>query len=634
MTREYVPRTLIANRGRSDERVISEAEIPSIDAPVVILGDPGLGKTELTKMLEKQFAYIRIPGGTFYRNQNITSLNFSHETRLIIDGLDEIASSSGISAIDEVLKKLSQIANPKFVLSCRSADWQGSTDRHKIRDDYGAEPVTLHLQPFTYEDAKAFLVSRRGNIDGDHVLGELNKHDLSEFYVNPLTLTLVAEIVAAGQGLPTGRAELLNRASELLTSEQNPAHHRSAAAQSSLDALLDSAGAVFSHLLLSGTIGITDRPRKQTPDGYVPIGELNDVADAPRVSAVIKTRLFQSPAENLYIPFHRVIAEYLGARWLSKRISNGLSERRAFQALTFAGGVPTAFRGIHAWLAHFSPRLAPRCIQADPYGVLRYGEPDRLPLDQARLLLRSLASLANEDPYFRNEDWGRRAISGLARPELKDEVVAIIKSPDRHVHLSTLILEALGASQLTQAIAQELLTIVKDSEAAYVERTHAAEALVTSSVDIDWPAVIETFQTGNDDKRLILEIIALTRGEGLSGRQIADAILAYRKPSGHHTAEEDSDDEPYVSGMVYGITRRILRRSPERFSTKSLRALRNRKSRLIGDLDTNSPIASISSSKKQSRTATFPNRNACGLGSNLRKANAPLQDAAARSAIG
>jgi hypothetical protein len=117
MTRKYIPRTLIANRGRGDERVISEAEIPSIDAPVVILGDPGLGKTELTKMLEEQFAYVRIPGGTFYRNQNITSLNFSHETRLIIDGLDEITSSSGVSAIDEVLKKLSQIANPKFVPS-------------------------------------------------------------------------------------------------------------------------------------------------------------------------------------------------------------------------------------------------------------------------------------------------------------------------------------------------------------------------------------------------------------------------------------------------------------------------------------------------------------------------------------
>jgi hypothetical protein len=559
MTHNYVSRTLIANRGRSDERTITEAEIGSIDAPVAILGDAGSGKTELTKMLERQLGYLRITGGAFYRNQNIASFGLFPNTTLIIDGLDEIASSSGVSATDEILKKLSQIGNPKFLLSCRSADWQGSTDRHKIREDYGAEPVTLHLQPFTYENAKAFLDSYDGDIDANDVLDALDKHDLSEFYVNPLTLTLVAEIAAARQGLPKGRVELLNRASELLTSEQNPAHQRSAAAQSSLDALLDSAGAAFSHLLLSGCIGLSDRPREQTPDGYVPIGQLSGIAGAPLISAAIKTRLFQSPEENVYIPFHRVIAEYLGARWLSKRISYGLSERRAFQTLTFAGGVPTAFRGIHAWLAHFSPRLAPRCIQADPYGVLRYGDTDRLPLDQARLLLTSLTSLANEDSYFRSEDWGRRAISGLARPELKDEVVALIKTPERHVHLSTLILEALGGSALTREIAHELLAIVKNPTAAYVERNHAAEALIGSKVNIDWPALAAGLQTrkGTGDKQLTLEIIALTCGQRFSGGQIADAILAYCKPSRGAPAEEDSDDEVYVSGMVYGIKRTI-----------------------------------------------------------------------------
>jgi hypothetical protein len=102
-----------------------------------------------------------------------------------------------------------------------------------------------------------------------------------------------------------------------------------------------------------------------------------------------------------------------------------------------------------------------------------------------------------------------------------------------------------------------LLAIVKNPAAAYIERNHAAEALVASNVDIDWAAVVETLQTRPDDKRLALEIIALTRGEGFSGGQIAAAILAYKKPSGDPTVEGDSDDEPYVSGMVYGIKRRI-----------------------------------------------------------------------------
>ena len=271
----------------------------------------------------------------------------------------------------------------------------------------------------------------------------------------------------------------------------------------------------------------------------------------------MKTRLFQSPDENLYIPFHRVIAEFLGARWLSKRLSNGLSERRVFEALTFNGGVPTAFRGLHAWLAHFSPRLAERCIIVDPYGVLRYGEPDRLPVDQARLLLRSLASLADEDPYFRSEDWGRRAVSGLAREELRDEVIRIITEQTRHVHLSMLVLEALQGSPLTTIIAQELLTIIKNSGAAYAERSHAAEALVGSSAHVDWPGLTDMLQNRSEpgDERLTLDIIALVNGDGFSGQQIARAILSYEKRSAE--AEDETDEDPYVSGMTYGISKVI-----------------------------------------------------------------------------
>lgn len=554
MPNKYFTRTLIANLGHRDERMITDVEIPQIDTPIVILGDPGSGKTELTKMLERQFGYARIPGGTFYRNHNVSDLKVV--TKLIIDGLDEIASSSGVSAIDEVLKKLSQAKNPKFLLSCRSADWNGSTDRYKINQDYGVEPTTLHLQPFTYEDAKNFLVSYSQKINADHVLDELHKHDLKEFYINPLTLTLIAEIAAAGQGLPTGRVELLDRASELLTSERNPAHQRSSAAQSSLDDLLESAGAIFSHLLLSGSTGLTDRPREQVPDGYIHLSELNNIADAPAISAAMKTRLFQSPDENLYIPFHRVIAEYLGARWLSRRMSNGLSERRVFQALTFAGGVPTAFRGIHAWLAHFNPSVVLRCIRTDPYGVLRYGDTDRLSLHYAGLLLSSLAALADDDPYFRNEDWGRREISGLARIELKDNLVDLIKNPDRHVHLSTLILEALRGSPLTNAITHELLAIVQDSKAAHIERSHAVEALLQSYINSDWPAIAESLRTRGHtgDKLLALEIITLVRGDGFSGAQIANAILDYEKLE---SDDEADGDAPFVSGMTYGIIQKI-----------------------------------------------------------------------------
>ncbi len=173
MNLTYISRTLISDRGHDDARLLAETDIPSINAPIVILGDPGLGKTELTKTLEAQFGFKRVTGGAFYRNQNIARYSTPPNSKLIIDGLDEITSSSGVSAIDEVLKKLSGAGNPNFILSCRSADWQGSTDRYKISEDYGVEPVTLHLQPFTYQDATAFLRSYDETIDVERVSYEL-----------------------------------------------------------------------------------------------------------------------------------------------------------------------------------------------------------------------------------------------------------------------------------------------------------------------------------------------------------------------------------------------------------------------------------------------------------------------------
>jgi hypothetical protein len=91
----------------------------------------------------------------------------------------------------------------------------------------------------------------------------------------------------------------------------------------------------------------------------------------------------------------------LAARWLAKRLDAGLSERRAVQGLAFAGGVPTALRGLHAWFGHFAPRMTEACIGTDPYGALRYGDLEQLSLPHARLLIQSLAALADEDPHFR-----------------------------------------------------------------------------------------------------------------------------------------------------------------------------------------------------------------------------------------
>ncbi|MGA9796288.1 MAG: hypothetical protein WBQ17_12225 [Rhizomicrobium sp.] len=389
MAEIYVARKLIADQGGT-ERTVSEDDILSLGFPIVVLGDAGMGKTKLTESLAARLGASRVLAGSFSRTVDLNALKPAEAVPIVIDGLDELTASSGASPVDDVLTKLSAMDCPLFILSCRAADWNGSADRHKIREDYCVEPITLRLEPFSREDA-ASVLSARG-LDANSLLDDLDRRDLEDFYKNPLTLTLVADIAEAEQGLPDGRVDLFDCASRLLLHEDNKIHQRDQMGMASADDLLDSAGAIFAHLLLSGSLGIADRAANAVPGGYVALGELAGLPNAPLASTVIKTRLFRSSEENLFVPYHRIIAEFLAGGWLAKRLDSGLSERRAFQVLTFAGGVPTALRGLHAWFGHFAPRLTDICIRTDPYGALRYGDPEKLSLPQARLLLQSLGA--------------------------------------------------------------------------------------------------------------------------------------------------------------------------------------------------------------------------------------------------
>lgn len=547
----YIERELLIDRNGTEE-VVAEADILSFGFPLVVLGDPGIGKTKFAESLAAQLGVRRLSAGAFARNSNLETLRPPNGLPIIVDGLDELAASSGASAVDEVLKKLSAMGNPPFILSCRAADWNGSADRQKIREDYGAEPTTATLKPFSWGHAKHFLSGFAG-IDPKQLLEELDRRDLGEFYANPLTLKLIAEIATNNQGLPTGRAGLFSHASRLLVLENNRIHQRGEGGMADPESMLDSAGAIFAHLLLSGSLGIADLPPVSIPPGFIARGDLTDIPHAPLTTAALKSRLFRSDEENLLLPYHRVVAEFLAARWLAKRLDAGLSERRAVQALTFAGGVPTALRGLHAWFGHFAPRMTEVCIRIDPYGVMRYGDLDHLSLPQARLLLQSLAALAEEDPYFRSEDWGRHAVGGLARLELRSEILELLKQPDRHAHLSTLVLEALRGSALAAKIVPDLISLLQDENAVYAERYNAAKALVEGKIVIDWSSLLRTLRTSDamSSRRLVLEVMGQLDPNELSSADIGDALLKYHGVS--------QDEGP---GHVVGSDSPLLRKIP------------------------------------------------------------------------
>ena len=138
-----------------------------------------------------------VQAGTFIRTHKPETL-IAPGDRIIVDGLDQIASAAPGGSVEAVLRQLSQMSYPLFILSCREADWLGAADRVRIEDDYGVAPVLLHLQPFTRDDARTFLSQKFPDIDADGLLYHLADRGIEALYGNPLTLRLLGEGRAGG----------------------------------------------------------------------------------------------------------------------------------------------------------------------------------------------------------------------------------------------------------------------------------------------------------------------------------------------------------------------------------------------------------------------------------------------------
>ncbi|MDE0347215.1 MAG: hypothetical protein OXI66_15760, partial [Boseongicola sp.] len=541
-----IDRILTCDDVQGETKRIRQDEVAAIPQPIVILGDPGLGKTELAEALGSQPGLVCVQAGSFTRGAQPRS-SIGEGVRIVIDGLDEIASVEPGSAVVSVLAQLSAIGKPPFILTCREADWLGALDRIRIEDDYGAAPMVLRLQPFTRDDARKFLQDDFPKVDVDELLHHLEARGLDALTGNPLTLRMLGEIASTDSRLPETRSELFDRACRVMLEEGNPRHEAASHARNTDEELLLAAGAICAALLLCDRAGVYAGPVLKTPEGFLNVAELEELPCGVGADDARRTRLFHSEGEYRFAPVHRVIAEHLGARWLARCFEDGVSERRIFSLFQCGDGVPTSLRGLHAWIAHFSEPLSFRCIAADPYAVLRYGDAETLGLDQARSLLSALKKLSEEDPFFRAEDWGRHPASGLLRAELKDEICAIIEPPRGHVQLTYLLLEAMAGTAFAGSLAETLGTIMFDGRRHVGQRSAAAAALFAAGVRRDWEAVIQRFlgMSDPDSARLAFETLRRLGLSGVPERAAVDTVLAYfglpseLKPREHRPLPDD-----------------------------------------------------------------------------------------------
>ncbi|WP_159069691.1 NACHT domain-containing protein [Achromobacter xylosoxidans] len=509
MASTYFPRWLADNDENAPDSHIDDADLLSIEGNKIILGEPGMGKSELIRELGRRLEVEPISASRFIHARNPTKWVIEGKP-LLIDGLDEAISRKEGDVVDAILAQLEEAGSPPFVLSCRSREWQGRSTSI-LSQLYSDKPRILTLMPFDRSNARAFLIAQDPDIDTDHVLDHLTHHSLEDLYRNPLMLGLMARVAKDDSQLPATRAALFERVCTLIWPEHDDDRQDNGLAQLAQDDALDAAGALAAGLIFGGAEAISAAGAAHMQQGDIRLADIKKLPSASAADAIYSSKLFQSVGPSRASPIHRVIAEYLAARWLAGQAGSPRIQRRVLAQLHGNGGVPISLRGLHAWLAFHSQAMAERVIIADPFGVLRYGEATVLSPHLAGCLLDALHRLSDRDPYFRAADWNRTTATGLMRHTLKTKIEALVVSTASNWQLRALLIEGLQGTPLAAELANSLELIVLEPDRPYRERICAAGALLPHRDLLWWRETIaELADQGNEDgPRLACRLIEM-----------------------------------------------------------------------------------------------------------------------------
>lgn len=481
---------------------------------IVLLGDPGAGKTHLfTEFSQLQLGEFRSARSFL----NVSTEALGGKGILFIDALDEHRSDRGDNnATDEIVKKLFLI-NPKQVrISCRAADWLGETDLIGFKDyfDGSGGYVVLNLQPLSQAEQVPILRTS-GIEDTDEFLAHAEIKGLSELLGNPQNLKMLAEVVSK-RGWPTTRSELFEQAIEVLLTETNKVTSQKKQGRYSVSELWEVAGEVCAVRLISDiqAISLAESDAAEDMPSYRTISS----GDGEKAIAALGRRVFAMGTMTETVDYaHRVIAEYLAATWLSSKVRNGLPIGRVRALIGVDGRPATELRGLHSWLAVQLPEYAEVLINADPFGVLTYADARALTHTNRTKLLGALASLADTDPWFRDGHWTSSSLAGLAGTDMVEDFRSILTNAALNFSLRMLVLDSLAVGQPVPQLSAELLSLVKNANAFYAERASAVDALIYMG-DTGIKAVAGAYQeigSSEDDLRLRAKLFKRLCGSAL-----------------------------------------------------------------------------------------------------------------------
>lgn len=361
-----------------------------------------------------------------------------------MDGLDEqrAGGSDPNEPLDAFLCRIERLGQPRFRLSCREDAWLGRNDFEALTSITGNQKLhLLRLDPLGSEEVRAILVE--AGVEDPEMFVRKAEDGLRVFIKNPLLLKTLATAVVAGSW-PNGRIDTFEQACKELAEELNERHldARDGGLFSTSEIVL-AAGRLCALLLLSGKSGWSRRGRGD--ESSPALREAGDRQDLLKVA--LDTKLFEGSDETYRSPRHRVIGEFLAAKYLDHAIRvKHLAPGRVLAWMQGIDGVVMPdLRGVSVWLAAMNGQVRGRLIESDPIGLAFHGDAERFSRRETQLLLDGL-----EVKFPHWWEWPSRAslaalVAGPAREILWDMLRDTDRSNARQ-ELVGLLLRGMAAS--------------------------------------------------------------------------------------------------------------------------------------------------------------------------------------------
>jgi len=440
----YLPRSLVIN-----DKTYTEPELLAASYYVVVLAEPGGGKTELMGSLAQQLGTTIVTASKFVhggaKEKNIP---------LVIDAFDEL-SKVDASGIYRLLSQ-AEAAKPTHVyLSSRSSEWDSATTN--AFNEFFGPPLVVRLCKFDEEEQRAIFNHHAPREDFAAFQAEVARFDLEALLPNPQFLKLFTDAYIESERHFTDKRSIFVQAVERLAKEANSHLARNHPALSATQKV-DIASEVFTKLLLSGAEGVSTSEATENRM-YPLLASLFD--DDTAADGILATRLFKpGDSVNHHRPVHKIVAEYCAAGYLTKRIADPadpLTLSKCLPIISPNSIIRDELRGLLGWMAALGNKIIEEsAIELDPYAVLANGDPSQLEHSSKRLLINRLKDIEAKDPYFRRGDFRRRfSVAGFFTQDVVEEIKPLLTAGNDG-HLRDLILELLAGSPAIEKLRGEL----------------------------------------------------------------------------------------------------------------------------------------------------------------------------------